>query len=445
MHKQLVRKLLYHPYRRSFFETNESKMMVPVPEYGGMNKAVAVANVLHAAQAAYMIGPELESGRFLQRELTRFAPTIHAQDGDDIMFGAFAHQSVRPDDDMEPNTPMNRNNKEKLERLQAQMMHSHEKQMEVDKQLAQLYSKHPSLKHNTTEVPQVVALLSLKDMHATDIRKKQAEIESISFGGLSFSGVHVEDKALQKAVEASELYINKELNTVKSNTGDYPQISFNVLHRHSPTDDVVMHRDRSWLDALDASSTQNDKLVGILIVPMEKSKSTVFEGLDGQVVVPDLGDIVFFNPRETHSVHPDPSGEFDGRNDKDLYGTRTILIGWVQGSDSHNMDAMAEAIARGLGQAFSAFYTSQFVKGTFSQDMLKKSDRFYVISTQGKAVISSLVAYAAQFVLCKYLQQQLLQLQNSSSPQRWQREINKLNARIETLKCKQMQPSLYLQ
>lgn len=192
----------------------------------------------------------------------------------------------------------------------------------------------------------------------------------------------IDDTRFGPIVKQYENAINEELKTLvvphanQDSSGIFPKIEFKIVERDLSDERLsrfvsdTMHHDRNKL--VDPHSTK-DEFIGILVVPMTKSASTNFEG-QTTTIIPDDGDIVFFNPREEHSIPGDQSGSFDGANHPLLNGTRTVLLGAVRGTDAHNTSQLADKIAQGIGTASNTPYEATFLEGTVDQDALIYQD-----------------------------------------------------------------------
>ena len=169
---------------------------------------------------------------------------------------------------------------------------------------------------------------------------------------------------LALVIEKFEQRINSELEEVRLPDGRSPYITFSVMERdmklfRDGQVDPLFHTDRDP-NSFDPDSESND-VIGIVIVPMAKSSSTIFDS-ESQSIVPPDGTIVFFNPLEVHSAPPDINAMYDGVNDQALENRRSIVIGIVQGRDAHMAQEarMADAIAKGFGMGMQA----TFLQGT---------------------------------------------------------------------------------
>jgi len=207
--------------------------------------------------------------------------------------------------------------------------------------------------------------------------------------------------------------INEGLSELRSDDGRAPIISFMVLDRdmfkyvrdryrppEDPASGLFFHTDGQNL--LNPKSYGLDKLIGVVIIPMEKSSATIFEGKTQTIIPPD-GEIVFFHPKEVHSVPPDTTGTFDGVNHGLLQHRRTVVLGLVHGSDKHSeqMSQMAHAISHGFGMGM----TTAFLEGTTHvseiQDDASKGSTIYIIGNNfytPQVVLLSLVYFALCFL-----------------------------------------------
>ena len=178
-------------------------------------------------------------------------------------------------------------------------------------------------------------------------------------------------------VEEFERNINDQLKLVQTSDGRFPSITFNILERNmtflegvGDVDSGVglqLHKDRYTL--LDPDSGEDNEFIGIVIVPMLKSSGTMYDSASQTIVPPD-GDIVFFNPKEIHSVPADINTTYDGANVQELVSRRSVVIGIVQGSDAHDMGQMANAIAMGFGPEYNA----DFLEGTTHVSEIQAAD-----------------------------------------------------------------------
>ena len=172
--------------------------------------------------------------------------------------------------------------------------------------------------------------------------------------------------------ERINVEFNNELNQIKLPDGRIPSITFSVLQRNirlGPFDTYLLDPHQDRYDFLDPSSDSNDKLIGMVVVPMERSSATLFES-ETQTIIPSDGNIVFFHPKEVHRIPPDITATYDGVNDWSLVESRSIVLGIVEGSDGHDMSKMADAIATGLGMGMKA----TFLEGTTHVSEIQEKD-----------------------------------------------------------------------
>lgn len=207
--------------------------------------------------------------------------------------------------------------------------------------------------------------------------------------------------------------INNKLSELMSADGLAPIISFMVLDRDmfkyvrnrprlpgEPASGLNFHTDRQ--DFLNPKLYGLEKLIGLVIIPMEKSSSTVFEGKTQTIVPPD-GEIVFFHPGEVHTIPPDRTGTFDGDNHNLLQQRRTIVLGLVHGSDEHSekMSEMAHAISSGFGMGMKTAFLEGTTHVSENQDDASKGSTIYIFGKKFKTpqvVLVPLVYYALCFL-----------------------------------------------